>query len=249
MKPFLAALQFLTILPFPVSIKTEERDLTRSVPFFPVVGLLIGAGAAALDYGLLPLFPPLVCSVLVVVALLSASGGLHIDGLADTADGFFSSRPRERILEIMKDSRSGPMAVAGVVCVLSLKIAALASVAAPRWPAILLMALAGRCALVIQMVILPYAKAEGGLGTVFKKGCSWWHVLWAVAVLGVAGWLACDWAGLAAGGSAVLVTLLFSAWCYRKIGGLTGDTLGAACELAEIVPALALVAWTHGKIA
>ncbi|MFH0938110.1 MAG: adenosylcobinamide-GDP ribazoletransferase [Planctomycetota bacterium] len=244
MKSLLAALRFLTIIPFPALIRTEERDLTRSVWFFPIVGLLIGAIVGALDYGLLHLFPSLVAGVLIVVALLIISGGLHLDGLADTADGFFSSRPRERILEIMKDSRSGPMAVAAVVCVLSLKIAALASIIhEQRWAIILLMALAGRCALVIHLALLPYAKAEGGLGMVFKQSSSWQQALWALAVLGVTGWLTCAWAGLIASGSVTLVTLLFSAWCYRKIGGLTGDTLGAVCELTEIVPALVMTAW------
>ena len=131
MKRFLAAIQFLTILPLPGAWHPDERALGGSLPFFPVVGLGIGAAVALSDWGLGRLFPVGVTSVLAVILLIAASGGLHIDGLADTADGFFSSRPRERILEIMRDSRTGPMGVAAIVCVVALKIALIASVAGP----------------------------------------------------------------------------------------------------------------------
>ena len=247
MRAFLAALQFLTILPLPAACSPGTAALERSVPFFPLVGLLIGVAVAFFDLGLGLLLPPLLASVLVVIALLVASGGLHLDGLADTADGFLSSRPRERILEIMKDSRSGPMAVAAVVCVLSLKMTALAEVpAAWRFGAIVLMAMAGRCALVLQLTVLPYARKEGGLAAVFQKTRGAWRLLWALALLVGAAWLALGPAGLAAAGGALLVALLFCLYAWRKIGGLTGDTLGAVCELAETTPALVLVAWTHG---
>lgn len=168
MRSFLAAMQFLTIFSAPTRWRGGERDLARSVYFFPAVGLLLGALMAALDYGLGLVFPRPLTSVFVVIALLWASGGLHIDGLADTADGFFSSRSRERMLEIMKDSRSGPMGVAAVVCVVSLKIAAVASLpTGVRWQAILLIPLAGRCSIVVMMALLPYVRSEGGLATVF----------------------------------------------------------------------------------
>ena len=116
MKRFLAAIQFLTILPLPRGLCPDERALGGSLPFFPVVGLGIGAAVALIDRGLGSLFPVGVTSVLAVILLIAASGGLHLDGLADTADGFFSSRPRERIFEIMRDNRTGPMEVAAIVC-------------------------------------------------------------------------------------------------------------------------------------
>ena len=175
-RAMLAALQFLTILPLPRDLDLGTRALGQGVWFFPVVGLLIGVAVAALDFGLGQILPQLPASALVVIALLLVSGGLHVDGLADTADGFFSSRPKERILEIMHDSRSGPMAVAAVVCVLSLKLSALASLPAQpplqRAGVIVLMALAGRCALVFQINLLPYARTEGGLCTVFAQAKS-----------------------------------------------------------------------------
>lgn len=249
MRSFLAAVQFLTVCPFPRTWRPDEKTLARSAQWFPVVGLLIGGMAAFLDCALGHVFPQLLTSVFVIISLLMVSGGLHIDGLADTGDGFFSSRPRDRVLEIMKDSRTGPMGVAAVVCVIGLKIAAVASVpGAVRWWTLLMIPLAGRCALVTNLSVLPYARAEGGLGSVFHTNRSGLHAVWALAVLVLVGWFAGRWLGLVAGIASFAAGMLFALYVYRKIGGLTGDTLGAACEIVEIVPALVVVAWLHGGL-
>lgn len=241
MKRFLAAIQFLTVLP--VSCECSERDLGRSTFFFPLIGLLVGGGIVAVNFVLSAVFPPVVVAVLDVIVMLGISGGLHMDGLADTADGFLSSRPRERILEIMKDSRTGAMGVMAIVCVLGLKTAALASVPANlRWPTLLLMPLAGRCAIVLEMAALPYARPGGGTGAVFAANKSRQDSPWAVLLLTAAAICVLGWRGLIAAAVVVAVTLGFSRWCQRAIGGFTGDTLGAACELAELAPALVAVA-------
>jgi adenosylcobinamide-GDP ribazoletransferase len=243
MKSFLAALRFLTILPIPGRRDDDAVRLGRSVPFFPVVGLLIGLAAATFDSVLTRLFPPLLASGFTVTALLAVSGGLHIDGLADTADGFFSSRPQERILEIMRDSRTGPMGVTAIVCLLILKTAAVASIApGTRWAAILLMPLAGRCALVVLLAFLPYARSGGGLATAFQNERSVFHGMWAVLVLALVAWITAAFAGLAMAAVAVIGMLVFAAYSYFKIGGYTGDTLGAACEIAEAMPAIVAAA-------
>ena len=177
--------------------------------------------------------------------LISAvSGGMHLDGLSDTADGFLSARPRARILEIMKDSHVGVMGAAAIASLLLLKASAVASI--PRemlWRVAFLMPVAGRSALVVSMAVLPYARPEGGVASVFYKRRLRSAALLAAALLATAGWLACRWSGLVCAGASVGAVLLFSAWAYRRIGGATGDTLGAACEIAEVVPALVLSAW------
>jgi adenosylcobinamide-GDP ribazoletransferase len=247
MKPFLAAVRFLTILPLPASGDNDEAHLSRSVPFFPLVGLLIGLIVATFDLGLSRLFSPLLAGVLVVIALIAVSGGLHVDGLADTADGFFSSRPRGKILEIMRDSRTGPMGVTALVCVISLKIAAVGSIEVEsRWSAILMMPLAGRCALVAMLALLPYAREEGGLATVFQRNRSIFHAAWAMGVLALVGWLSAGTGGLAMAAVSIAGMLILSAMAYSRIGGLTGDTLGATCEIVEALPALVAVAASHG---
>jgi adenosylcobinamide-GDP ribazoletransferase len=249
MKRLLAAVQFLTILPLPRGLCPDERALGGSLPFFPVVGLGIGAAIALMDWGLGFLFPVGVTSVLAVILLIAASGGLHLDGLADTADGFFSSRPRERILDIMRDSRTGPMGVAAIVCVVALKIALIAAVAAPGRAWVLLMTpIAGRCALLIQMALLPSLRPNG-LARVFHRNISLGHALWALIFLIATGGLAGGIPGFVAGGVSFLFALIFTAYVRRRIGGLTGDTLGAACEWAELAPAFVASAWLFGGCA
>ena len=242
-RPLLTAIQFLTVIPFPKSFTGGEKELEKCMPFFPVVGLLIGIIIAAFDHVMGFIFPPLPASVMTVIAMTAISGGLHMDGLADTADGFFSARPRERVLEIMRDSRTGVMGVLAVVFVIVLKVSVLISLFPPIRPGIIvLMPLAGRCSFVVMMTALPYVRREGGLATAFGVGKSWLNVLWASAFLLAAGWLAGHWMGLAASFSALLMAVLFSVYCFRKIGGYTGDTLGAGCEITEIIPAIAALA-------
>jgi adenosylcobinamide-GDP ribazoletransferase len=172
---------------------------------------------------------------------VAVSGALHLDGLADTADGFLSSRPRERILEIMRDSRVGPMGVLAIAGMLLLKVAAVASLAPPaRFGTLLLLPLAGRTAPVLMMAALPYVR-EQGLGTAFQRPRIVLAPLLALALLAAAGFLAVGTAGLVAAAAAVGATALFALWCRAKIGGYTGDTLGGACELAEVVPALVVL--------
>jgi len=245
MNSFLAALQFLTICPFPSRCSYGEKELGRSVIFFPVVGLILGAVSALMDWGFRWLWPPLPSSVLTVLWMVAVSGGLHMDGLADTADGFLSSRPRERILEIMKDSRTGPMGVLAVVSTLLLKTAALSSIPdSVRWGVVFLMPLAGRCALVMAMALLSYARPEGGLVSAFSKPRWAWT---APTLLIAVSWLSLRRLGLALAGFSVLAVLVFSSWCRRKIGGFTGDTLGAGCEIAEVIPAIVAASWRWPK--
>jgi len=239
MKPFFAAIQFLTILPVPAALTGNGRALERSVHFFPVVGLLIGMAAAGFDLAISRLLPPLPASACTVILLVVLSGGLHMDGLADTADGFFSARPREKMLEIMRDSRTGVMGVIAVLAVLILKITLLTAVLPEwRWRFILLMPLAGRSAIVTLMTALPYVRQEGGLATLFNKNRSWLSVLWTWGLMMMAGWWSAREIGLAILIFSVVTAILFALYSSRKIGGFTGDTLGAGCELTEIAPLL-----------
>jgi adenosylcobinamide-GDP ribazoletransferase len=246
MKPLLAAIRLLTILPLPGTWGTAEDDLAGSVAFFPLVGLLLGAVAAALAWGLAQVAPPMVTAAVLVVVLLGFSGGLHIDGLSDTADGFLSCRNRERMLEIMKDSRAGPMGLVAVVCVLLLKFAALSSLAwlqpAVLWPAVLLMPLAGRAAICVHVAILSSARPDG-LGAVFCGSRHHWAALGAIAGLAAVAWPLLKLPGLVVSAACLAVALLLAAYVYRKLRGATGDTLGAVCEIVEVVPPLALTLW------
>lgn len=238
MKSLFAAFGFLTILPVP---EKWRGDVGRSVPAFPAVGIAAGLFAAACDILFMGILPPLPASVLTVLVMIGISGGLHIDGLSDTADGFLSARDRDRALEIMRDPHIGVMGVLAIVGVILLKVSLLNELTgAWRVQVVFLMPLAGRCGLIGPMTFLPYARSEG-LATKFLPHRSAWHALWALAVLSAACWWAGGAAGLIVVVAVVILDVILSAAMLRRIGGMTGDTIGATCELAEIVPALVAV--------
>ena len=247
MKSLFAALQFLTVIPLPGGKKIGEQEIAGSLPFFPVVGLVIGLVAAAGDFVFAALFPPGIAAVLTVLLFVLITGGLHLDGLADTADGIFSVRDRERMLAIMRDSRIGTMGVLAIVFVIALKIAALAPLAhVQRLGIILFMPIAGRTAMLLMLTALPYARKDGGLASLFIRRRSWLHPAFALIFLMISGWLltAGGWlptpeTGLILITSGVATAALVTAWVYGKLGGFTGDTVGAAAEITETVVALA----------
>jgi adenosylcobinamide-GDP ribazoletransferase len=131
------------------------------------------------------------------------------------------------------------MAIVVLIGVILLKVTGLACLvgAAREWT-ILLVPLAGRCAAVIQMSGFPYARSSGGLASVFCQKRSIGSAVWAVILLAAVAWYSAGANGLWAAGCSVAVALIFSLWCQRKIGGFTGDTLGAACEITEVIPIL-----------
>jgi adenosylcobinamide-GDP ribazoletransferase len=242
MKSFFAAIRFLTIIPVPGKIGTGESDLAGSLAMFPLVGLLIGALTGGIFCLVGPYLPQAVMAVLAVTLLLGFSGGLHLDGVADCADGFFSSRPREQMLEIMRDSRIGTMGVVALFLVLSLKVAALISVPKEEiWSMLILMPIAGRCSLPLMMAVLPYARPEGGLAAAFYERGAVLEAVWAAGLLMLSCWLLAGIIGLMIAPLVIVVVLLFCLYCKKMIGGATGDTLGADCEISEAVSAVCYV--------
>ncbi len=249
LKPFFSALRFLTILPIPESWCGDETSFHKSPDWYPLVGLLIGILMVIVDLFLCWLLPMPVASVLLILAMIAISGALHLDGLADSADAFFSSRGRERMLEIMKDSSAGPMGVTAIVLVLLLKLMLL--IALPlvwRWQVILLMPLAGRCVLPVISSWLPYARSNG-TAAFTNSQFGWMRLTIALMILLITSLVLLGWNS----GLLVTVGVCFSGWLLsfysqRKIGGFTGDTLGATCELVELLPALGVVILAHQGI-
>ncbi len=241
MTPFLLAFQFLTIFPIRISRAIGEKDLANSMRYYPLVGAAIGLCGAGLFKVTGRLFSLNVAAVSAVVGLILFSGALHLDGFADMCDGFYGHRDRRQILNIMKDSRSGAMAVVGIICLLSMKIALLANLDTDRiTSALVLLAVLGRWSMVWNAASSTYARAEGGkassyigrvnrqtfwIATLFSVGITLllfrMQGLWIMAV--TAG---CTWA--------------FRRYTERRIGGMTGDTLGACSELIEVL-VLALI--------
>ncbi|MBC8208082.1 MAG: adenosylcobinamide-GDP ribazoletransferase [Desulfobulbaceae bacterium] len=236
---FLAALRFLTILPVRWGCHHDGRYFAASIFWFPAVGLFIGLAAALVCSGLLMVLPDPVALLLALLVPIVLSGALHLDGLADSADGLLSSRPREQILLIMRDSRIGSMGVVVLFAVLLVRFTAIINLPESLvLPALILMPLAGRTAILFNMALFPYARAGEGLGRLFYSPESRLAAGWScLLLLAAVSSLAPRFIFLVLSGVAVVV-LLFGLWCRRKIGGTTGDTLGAVSELTETIVVL-----------
>jgi adenosylcobinamide-GDP ribazoletransferase len=238
---FLAAFRFLTIIPVAWRADKDGEYFQNSLHYFPVLGGLIGLAAGTVSLFSRLFLPGPVVAVVAMILLAIVSGCLHLDGLADTADGFFSSRPKERILEIMRDSRTGAMGVIVIAMVLLLKFAALSSMQSPLlFKAVFLMPIAGRCAIVFSMALLPYARQEGGLGRLFYSETCRLSAAWSFVFL----FVLTPFIGIRTMALLFCIIIgtgvLFSVWCRQKIGGATGDTLGAICELTEMSVAVGM---------
>ncbi|TAN50735.1 MAG: adenosylcobinamide-GDP ribazoletransferase [Methylococcaceae bacterium] len=232
-QPFWFALQFLTRIPVPVRVDFHPSVAGRSLPAFPLVGLLIGAVLAGLG-GLLNGSPPAVSAAVLLLSWVLISGALHLDGLADCADAWMGGLgSRERTAQILKDPHVGSAAVAVLVTVLLAKFAALQSPAtleAVLWAPVL-----GRSAALALLIMTPYAN-PAGLADGWLRHTP---LSMARAVLGLVA-LVCFWRL----GLAVLLTALLVCWAVRtlalaRLGGVTGDVCGAAVELVETAVLLA----------
>ena len=233
MKAFLLALQFLTCLPVSLKAAPGPADWGRSALAYPLVGLLIGLLLAGLQQ-LVGHADPLLLAGLLTATWALITGGLHLDGLADSADAWVGGHgDRERTLAIMKDPRSGPAAVSTLALVLLLKFVALAAlVKAGAWLALLLAPVLGRSALVALLLSTAYVR-PGGMGSAMSA-----HLPRAAAVLALL--LAAVGALVAGKIGALALAVAAVAWLglrwmmVRRLGGMTGDTLGAAVELTEV---------------
>jgi len=235
------AMRFLTVIPQPWLPPMSEASAVLAIPWFPTAGLLIGALLLPVGWLAGLAWGELAAAALVVVAWGVITGGLHLDGLSDTFDAVMSWRPRERKLEIMKDSRIGAMGALALVAVLLLKIVFLAAAGDGWWRALLVAPVLGRWADCYGIFWFPAAR-EGGLGRSFNaqvRRADFWI---ASTVAAGAALLACGLAGLVAALLVWGVAHLLARWWTRDLGGLTGDTYGALCEIGEVVALAALAA-------
>jgi adenosylcobinamide-GDP ribazoletransferase len=247
----LVALQFLTRLPLRIEPTPTAREIGRSLACYPLVGLMLGAVLWGVALGVFRL-PSLLGAAIVLVVWVLITGALHIDGLADTADAWVGGHgDRERTLTIMKDPRSGPVAIAVVSCLLLLKFAALAALATHAhlspWRDIRLAAgcilppLLARAAVPVLFAHTPYVRAQGIAQDLSAHQS---RIAGAITVaLTVIGTLAaCRTLGAIALGAAVLAYAIVRSGLVRQLGGFTGDGAGALIEVIEAACLVAVVA-------
>lgn len=234
MPSLLVALEFLTIVRLRRPPIVAGSALARAQLWYPLVGLLIGLAVAGIDRLLSGQLPAAPEAVLLLIALEGIPGLLHLDGLADSADGLLCLHSGEKRLEIMRDSRTGAFGAAVVALYLLLAYTAIAALTRPARSAVLILAPAiGRGSMVLVMAAIRNAR-PGGLATGFHREARSWvgaaAMLSAVAMAGIV---------LGAGGLILLLTgavaALAVAWfALARIGGVTGDIIGASCELAQV---------------
>lgn len=249
MKRFFTAVTFLTRLPAPQKAMPEARDIGRATVCFPLIGALTGLiqiltlqfFAASANSNTLK--SVLVAALLIVVNVF-VTGALHLDGLADMADGFGGGRTKERTLEIMRDSLIGSYGAVALVLLLILKVAAIAALVetGAAWQILIVAPALGRWAIVPLGKFAPYARKSGGLGQSITDFVGWSELFGASFFAGIFVFGLLDWRG-----GAVLwvisaaVTLFIARFSLRKIGGITGDVLGANAEVCETAVLLAWV--------
>ena len=242
MRDFLQALSFLTILPVGKLLLSEEKGLARSMAFFPLVGLVIGLLSASGYYLLTLLFPKSLVLWLTIGLLAYLTRGLHLDGFADTMDGVASGGTKEKILEVMRDSRIGAFGVVGLILLIGAKYYALDQISNPSLPySLILMAVMGRNSMVLVCYRSAYARPNEGLGRPFTENLgSREMVLSLVSASGIA-LLLMGLKGILVFLGICLFSLGYRFFFKKKLGGVTGDILGAANELAELLCLIFLI--------
>lgn len=233
---FLLALQFLTRVPVTIRQPVEEKDLGRAMAYFPLVGLLLGIFLAAV-HGLFSLiFSPPGADLAIIILMVIVTGNMHVDGFMDTADSLFSGKPREVALEIMKDSRLGAHGVTAGCLLLLTKLMLLGEIPQEfKYFALTLFPLLGRWAQVYAAAFYPYVRKGQGKGkSNFTSYVGTREVVWASVVTLVPIFLLLKAKGFILIGAILIAALIFGGYVYKRIGGITGDTLGAMNEWIEV---------------
>lgn len=231
MNCFFAALQFLTLFPWPRRVERSADEVGPSAIFFPVVGFLLGLILVLANSLLAPYASAGLSSVALVAILALLTRGLHLDGLGDTFDGLGAGGDRERMLRIMDDSHTGAFGLIAIVLALFFKIHAIESIDADRWRALVAAPVLGRWA----MVLLGYRSqaAKPGLGSTLIDHLETKHVVFATFITLLLAAAILHGAGIAMMIWVAIFALASKKYFHRRLGGVTGDIFGAVGELSE----------------
>lgn len=235
MKGLITAIRTLTIIPVPGK---DAEKFSSALYWFSVVGLILGG----IQYGVARGFSlltegqwPQAGAILIVALGAFLTRAFHLDGMADFADGFWGGHDRERILAIMKDSMLGTFGVLSLILLVAAKwivLVKILTINIPFW--IIVAYIVSRCVQVELMVSLPYARKQGTAGY-FVEGAGQRH-RWTTHLIGLVSlYLVANWAGLVAFVLGWIFCRLFGLWCLKKVGGITGDLLGACSEGVETI--------------
>nr|WP_267383854.1 adenosylcobinamide-GDP ribazoletransferase [Cyanobacterium sp. uoEpiScrs1] len=246
LKTFLGAITFYTIIPLPSQWPQLFQQLAR---WSPLLGIILGGGLGLTDIGFCFLgFPIAIRSALIVAVWLVLTGGLHLDGAIDTADGLGVTDSARR-LQVMQDSVTGAFGVMAAVVILGLKTIALSEITNYRWFALMIAAGWGRWGHVVAIIFYPYLKPTGK-GAFHKQSIQLPHDVF----LGLGGLLTlsgllilfnihCLWLGVGVAVVGSTIAIITGFWFYKRLGGHTGDTYGAVIEWSEALILSILTCW------
>lgn len=236
MSNFLLAIRFLTSVPLKTEETIDEERLSGAVIYFPLVGLLLGLILAGLNLMFTFFaFNPLLINAIVVITLISLTGALHLDGLADTFDSLCSGKDKETMLKIMRDPHIGAMGVLSLISVILLKITILSSLDLnAKNIALIFMCVLSRWSLILPVYLFSYARKEGKAKGFFGN-LSFGELLFSTLAALLFACLIWNWKGLLVFTLVFVFTYFFNRYVNKRIGGATGDTLGASLELNEVL--------------
>ena len=230
--------QFFSRIVIPKAV--DISYLRRGLPFLTLFGLLLGLISGGFYFLTSLVLPGMVAWVLTLAFDVLLTGGFHLDALADTADGLFSSRKKERMLEIMKDSRIGSNGVLALILYYALMLVLYSYLPEPRWFIVASLTMIGKAGLSLQLYRMTYAREGGGSGNFFSDSKTS-HILFSQLLPLLLSLLVFSWRGLLAYGLVFLGAIGYRRFVYNKIDGHTGDTLGAYVEIAQLLYLLGLV--------
>ncbi|GAN31956.1 MAG: cobalamin 5'-phosphate synthase [Candidatus Brocadia sinica] len=265
MDNFLWALKFLTIIPVDREDRIKPQKVSYVIYWFPIVGLCIGVFLSVTYLPLFLFFPPLLADALIILVCISITGALHLDGLADTCDGIWGGWNKEKRLEIMRDSRIGSFGVIGLICLLGLKYLSLFSVSeipvtkispfsasikyvscfvspvlVNKCVVLMVMPVVGRWAQVCAAGLSLYARSGSGTGSFITGGTTRKQVIFVSLFPVFLFWFFYNLSGFVIFAIIIIFTLSWIWYIKKRIGGMTGDTLGATNEISELVFLLSL---------
>lgn len=241
LKNFVTAVQFLTIFTLNKKHEVRENDLAKSMVYFPLVGFALGFILVNADKGLLWMFPHAIVNAMLIVILVLLTRALHLDGLADTLDGLMGGYDSKSRLHIMKDSRLGTAGVIGIVLLLLVKYLALNNLfSGSKVEALLTAPMLARWSQTLMVYKANYGREEG-MGSAFVGHLRGNNMIAAfVVAFGLAIWVN-GWIALYLVAGVLVFTLLGRWYLVKRLGGVTGDAIGAMSELNEVLVLLILV--------
>lgn len=229
-KGLILALQFLTRLPINIPVDFESQNIKKSTFFFPYVGLILGA-ISSIPYYFLAAQNRYIASILTLFFMIFLTGGLHLDGLSDTADGFFSNKKREDILDIMKDSRIGAFGVLSLILLILFKYIIISNFK-DYLPLALMFSMGNaRFVALIQIAFKKMAR-PGGLGDMLHSSKPKYYII-SSSVLYILLNIFVGYKFLIPLMVSILVGEVISIYTYKKIDGFTGDVYGTCIEIVE----------------